>query len=150
MHSTIIQYYEISPAVRPYLERICIFRFQPLCPWPASSARMQTSVNVVQRNGRVSSGYEDGEELFDMRLCLALSLVTNCLVRGLFCASYLRNVHAAVSESRANPKATRSANYWVVPSVNASLNFSKSKYAYIRSVGKRNKYGRELVPLSSS
>jgi len=96
MHSTIIQYYEISPAVRQYLERICIFRSQPLClscPWPASSARMQTSVNVVQRNGRVSFGYEDGEELFDMRLCLALSLVTNCLVRGLFCASYLRNVH---------------------------------------------------------
>jgi hypothetical protein len=59
----------------------------------------------IKESGRVSSGYRDGVELFDMRLCLAPSLVTNCLVRGLFRASYARNVHrAAVSESRADSK----------------------------------------------
>ena len=75
MQPTIIQYHEILLTVmRQHLERICIFRFQPWCSWLASSARIRTSVNVAQRNGRVSSGYEDSEELFDMRLCLARSL----------------------------------------------------------------------------
>lgn len=106
----------------------------------------------IKESGRVSSGYRDGEELFDMRLCLAPSLVTNCLVRGLFRASYARNVHgAAVSESRADskrdpprlPECSGAFCECVVKFLQVQIRL----YSF-RGETSRNKCGREPVPLS--
>lgn len=124
--------------MRQHLERICIFRFQSRCSWLRQheyglpSTSYKGAVEYPPATGIAKS----------CSICVFVSRshsVTNCLVRGLFRASYVRNVHRATVSVSASGSETKSANFQVrvpVPSVNASLNFSKYKYAYTCSEGK--------------
>lgn len=80
-----------------------------------------------------------------MRLCLTLSLVTNCLVRGLFHASYVRNVHrAAVSESQADPERDPLSSA-LSECILKFLQVQIRLYSFHEETS-WNKCGRELVP----